>query len=495
MTDEEKAKAVLSVASEYAARLVRAGIPKARAVQIVARSLRRIIRPGARSRAEQIYPNPSLIPNTSLLWASGGGSTASSMPFPLFPPPPTVRYRDALTDPGFTVPFISTTLVSGGGGALAAAVLAAAPGTRLQIADSLIYDPVVVPGCTNITIEAAPGLSPQIQRVLPPHVTSGWCLSLQGVIDGFAIRGVTFHGNGNQNTISQLDDGLLNLRPTAPHICTAADRIIVEDCTFAEDGSDNARSIPGICITGTDGVLYQRISVHRCTFSNNANGASSTINGYAPCTIGGFAAVYIQNCKVVRTDAVVTRAASNMRGYLFHNLLTVVEDCLAFDLGIGGSNENYKQMSVFVGTDIAVGPSSVRNCVAYRPHRGWRIVEAGATMTLLQCVADVDLAGVLAGQTLMRQSAGTLVVRNCALSGAGDGTVFEAAVTEDHNDVFNFGATGKVLDVTDLTIDPIYQDVPLNVYVATAPALQAAGSDGGAMGVRYLGGEVIFWAG
>lgn len=95
----------------------------------------------------------------------------------------------------------------------------------------------------------------------------------------------------------------------------------------------------------------------------------------------------------------------------------------------------------------------------------------------------------------VRQTAGTMVFRDNVMMGAGDGTAFEAAVTEDHNDVFNFGATGKVLDATDLTIDPVFQDVPNRIWVATAAALQTAASDGGAMGLRYPGGEEIIWCG
>lgn len=116
-------------------------------------------------------------------------------------------------------------------------------------------------------------------------------------------------------------------------------------------------------------------------------------------------------------------------------------------------------------------------------------------MTVTTSVYHTDTPGILAGQVAVRQSAGTMVFRNNVMVGAGDGTAFEAAVTEDHNDVFNFGATGKVLDPTDLTIDPVFQDVPNNIWVATAPALQTAGSDAGPLGVRYPGGEAIIWCG
>ena len=409
------------------------------------------------------------------------------------PPPPQIDCHDVMTTVPFSVPVTSTVNVSGGGAALQAAVVAAAPGTRLLITDSLTYSPVAVVGCTNLTIQAAPGQTPQIRRPAPSHIVFGWCLSLQGVISGFAIRGVTFHGNGNRNGLSFQDDGLLNLRPNSAEACTAADRIIVEDCIFAEDGTDNVNSGPGILFIGTNGVAYQNISIHRCIFSNNANGAAVTGLGYGACTVGGFATVYIQNSEVIRTDAIVTRAASNMRGFVFHNLSTIIEDCLTFDIGTGGSNENYKQILVSGGVDVAIGPTSVRNSVAYNCKRGWRMDTAGATMTLQNCVGDVAAVGILAGNVMMRQTTGTLVVRNSVMVGAGDGTAFEAAVTENHNDVFNFGALGKVLDPTDITIDPMFEDVPAGDWKALAPAAQTAASDGGLIGIRYQAGEKIIW--
>lgn len=422
---------------------------------------------------------------------SAGPGVVPSSPPPTPAPPPVIGCHDAMTTVPFSVPVLSTVNVSGGGGALAAAVAGAAPGTRLLITDSLVYSPVVVVGCVNLTIEAQAGQTPKIQRPAPAHNAPGWLISLQGVISGFAVRGVTFHGNGNRNTLSFLDDGLLNLRANTAEACTAADRIIIEDCTFAEDGTDNANSGPGLQLIGTDGVAYQRILIHRCVFSNNANGASSTGLGYGACNVTGFAAAYIQNCEVIRTDAVVTRAASNMRGYVFHNLSTILEDCLTFDLGTGGSNENFKAIA-YAG-DTATGPSTCRNCVAFNCKRGWRMDSVGATMTLSQCVGDVAVAGILAGNVMMRQTSGTLVVRNCVMVGAGDGTAFEAAVTEDHNDVFNFGAPGKVLDPSDIAIDPIFEDVANGDWLALAAAAQTAASDGGAVGIRYQAGEKIIW--
>ncbi|MGH9389545.1 MAG: hypothetical protein ACRD1Z_08010 [Vicinamibacteria bacterium] len=375
-----------------------------------------------------------------------------------------------------------------------AAVAAAAPSTRLQITDSLIYDPVAVVGCTDLTIEAAPGQTPSIKRAAPTHVTPGWVLSLQGAVSGFAIRGVTFIGNGNTNTLSFEGNALLSIRTTGGEACTAADRIIVEDCLFTEDGTDNTNSSPGIFLLGTTGIVYQRVFVHRCTFLNNANGAAVTGVGYGACTVTGFGNVWIENCRIERTDAIVARASSNMRGFCFKNLSTIVEDCLCFDLGTAGSNESFNHLgSVSFGT--AVGPTTVRNCVAYRAKRGYRMQLAGTTMTVTASVYHTDLVGILAGQVAVRQTAGTMVFQNNVMVGAGDGTAFEAAVTEDHNDVFNFGALGKVLDPTDLTIDPNFQNPSQRKWEALDPAVKTGASDGGAMGVRYPGGETIIWCG
>lgn len=400
---------------------------------------------------------------------------------------------DALTPIGFTVPFTSTVSVSGGGAALQTAVTAAAAGTKLVITDSLTYSPVIVSGCIDLTIEAAAGQTPVIKNPAPPVAMNFGCIRLKGVVDGFAIRGVTLSGNGNRNTLSFLDDGLINARTTV-EILISADRIIIEDCLFSEDGTSNALSAPGIGLYGTDGIAYKRVSIHRCTFLNNANGAAVTGIGYGACNVTGFGTVFIQNCKIQRTDAIVLRASSSMRGYCWKNLSTTVEDCLVFDIGTAGSNEAYNHLgSVSFGT--AVGPSTVRNCVVFRGKRGYRMQQAGATMTVTTSVYDTDLAGILAGQVAVRQTAGTMVFRNNVMVGAADGTAFEAAVTEDHNDVFNFGATGKVLDATDLTLNPAFTNPALNDYRATQAAVIVGASDAGPMGVRYSVGEVIFWAG
>jgi hypothetical protein len=87
-----------------------------------------------------------------------------------------------------------------------------------------------------------------------------------------------------------------------------------------------------------------------------------------------------------------------------------------------------------------------------------------------------------------------LTAQSDVLSSGGDGITFSATgITEDHNDVFNFSATGKVLDPTDQTIDPLYVNPSNRIFVATAPSLQNGGVGAGPMGVVYSSGETIFW--
>jgi len=114
-------------------------------------------------------------------------------------------------------------------------------------------------------------------------------------------------------------------------------------------------------------------------------------------------------------------------------------------------------------------------------------------MTIRNCVYASPTVG--GGGVVMRRSNGTpYVVQDSAMSCNGTGITFSATgVTEDHNDVFNFSATGKVLDATDQTVDPLYQDIANRIFTATAPSLQTGASDGGLIGVRYTVGEEIFW--
>lgn len=409
--------------------------------------------------------------------------------------------RDNLSDPGFDVPFSTTVNVSGGGAALQNAVNAAGPNTRLLITDSAVYDPVLINGKTNLTIEGQAGQTPIIRRPPPssfPSTVPGWALRLSGVCDGIGIKNIRFEGHGNQNSLSFADNGLINCRPdVGGEAIVTLNHMIVEDCLFQEmsDSPINGNAAIALYAGGT-GVGSSNIVVRRCIMDTNGAGSWATGNNVGAVTIAGFGDVWIQNSWIRRTDSLVARAASHMRGVCVKNLNTRIEDVLVDDIGTAGSNENFNQPvggTVQFGT--AVGPTTVRNCVAYNAKRGYRQQVAGATMTVTTSVYHTDTPGILAGQVAVRQSAGTMVFRNNVMVGAGDGTAFEAAVTEDHNDVFNFGATGKVLDPTDLTIDPVFQDVPNNIWVATAPALQTAGSDAGPLGVRYPGGEAIIWCG
>jgi hypothetical protein len=353
--------------------------------------------------------------------------------------------------------------------------------------DSLAYSPVGISGKMNLTIEAATGQTPSITAGFG---ASQHCIVLAAGNSGIAIRGLTMIGNGNDNVLDQTDNGLLLASPVDGAV--SIDRIIVEDCTFSEPAATVATGVPGIQLLGTDGSVHQNVWIHRCTFRNNAAGTFSQGAGYGACTVGGFTNVYIQNCLVLRDNAVVSRAASNMRGFVFKAINVVLEDCLVQDTGTAGSNEAFKHVTeIIFGT--AVGPSSLRNCVAYNCKRWYRITQAGAIMSITYSVGDNDIAGISAGQTLIQQTAGTLSITDSVLVGAGDGTAFTATVTENHNDVFNFAATGKVLDATDITIDPLFEDVPNGDWKALAPAAQTAANDGGLIGIRYQAGEKIIW--
>lgn len=400
--------------------------------------------------------------------------------------------KDNLTSVGFSVTYTTTTNVSGGGAALNNAVASAGNSTRLLITDSLTYDPVTVSSKTDLTIEAAAGQQPVVRRTSPAHNTPGWVLSLQGTIDGFAIRGVTFNGNGNRNQLSFYDDGLLDARWD---VCTSADRIIVENCDFVEDGSDNANSGPGIFIGGTNGVNHERVWIHECTFSNNANGSAATSNGYGACTVVGYDAVYIQNCEAVRTDAIVSRASSHMRGFCVNNNATTIEDCLAYDLGTAGSNEGFKHVASF-GSESTNGNVTIRNCVAYRCKRGYREDHPGQSMTITASVYHTDLTGILQAAVRLDNTGTSLTITDSVLVGAGDGTCFNnVSISEHHNDVFTFGTVGLTLAGTDLTVDPKFMHVAMREWIAKDSSVKTGAADGGAMGVRYPGGEQIIWCG
>lgn len=397
----------------------------------------------------------------------------------------------AMTVVPFSVPFTSTVNVSGGGAALQTAINAAGPGTRLRITDSLAYNPVLITGKTNLGIWAAAGQTPSITAAAGAH---NHCVNIQGGNSGLYIKGLAFIGNGNENTLSQSENWLVG--GWNAQGMTSIDRVIIEDCTFSEPVATVTSGVPGILFTGTDGSLHTNVWIHRCTFRNNAAQATTTGYGYGACDVSGFSNVYIQNSAVYRDNAVIVRASSSMRGFTWKSANVIVENCLVNDIGTAGSNEAFKHHSEAIfGT--AIGNSSVKNCVVYNGHRAYREDPGGvATMTVTQCVYYADTAGILSGQVAVRQTSGTLIFRNCVVDGAGDGTAFEAAVTnEDHNDIFNVGAPGKVLDVTDLTVDPVFTNAGNKDFIATAVSVTTGGSDGGAQGVRYtVSGEAIIWA-
>jgi hypothetical protein len=404
-----------------------------------------------------------------------------------------------LTTIPFSVPFTSTVNVSGGGAALQTAITAAGPATRLLITDSLQYDEVLITSKTNLTIQAAGGQTPIIRRPAPgafPSTTTGYAMRFSGVCDGIRLTGIRFEGHGNQNSLSFPDNGLINCRPDiGGGSIVTLNHVIIEDCIFQEMSDSPINGNTAIMLfTGADGTTSGNIVVRRCILDTNGAGAWVTGNNVGAMTIAGFGDVYIQNNWIRRSDALVARASSHMRGVVVENLNTIVEDVLVDDIGTAGSNENFNHpVGPVTQFGSAFGPVTVRNCVAYNAKRGYRQQVSDTTMTVTASVYYTDTLGILAGNVAVRQTIGTMVFRDNVMFGAGDGTAFEAAVTEDHNDVFNFGATGKVLDATDITVNPAFEDTPNGDFVATEATCQTAASDGGPVGIRYPGGEKIIW--
>lgn len=446
-------------------------------------------------------PGSGIFPNQGGAGIAPLEPPADEEPTPTPPPPPITGFRDTLTDPGFDVPFTTTTNVSGGGTALQTAITAAGPSTRLLITDSATYDPVIIDAKTNLTIEGQSGQTPILRRVAPgafPGTVPGWTIRLSGVIDGVKIKNVRFEGHGNQDSLSFANNGMINCRPDAfpaAQSITTLNHLIVEDCTFQEMTDSPLNGNCAVMLfTGSAGLTSSNIVVRRCIMDTNGAGAWVTAAGVGVVTISGFGNVFIQNDWIRRTTSLVARASSNARGVVVKNLSTIVEDVLVDDLGTAGSNENFNHVST-AGAQFgsAVGVTSCRNCVAYNAKRGYRMQLVAATFTCTNCVYHTDVVGILAGNVAVRETAGSMIFRDSVMVGAGDGTAFEAAVSEDHNDVFNFGALGKVLDATDLTVDPLFQDVPNNLWVATEPSVMTGATDTGAMGVRYPGGELIIW--
>lgn len=397
-----------------------------------------------------------------------------------------VGCRDILTVVPFSVPVSTTLTVSGGGAALSGTLVGALPGDRLLITDSLNYDPIALQGLTDVTIEADTGQTPSITATAGP---GNHCVDIQDGNSGIALRGLTFIGSGNASpSATPLVDGLVALPDGVPG---GIDRVIIEDCIFTEPAATAIDGAPGLLLVGTDGTMHQDVWVHRCSFRNNA-AYTAIPTSYGALLIGGFSGVYIQNSEIVRDEAVLPRVLSRMRGVVVKNIDTTIEDVLVSDIGNADQNQAFRQSVGGLGT--AIGTTTLRNCVSYNCRIGYELSLAGASMAINNCVSNVDIPG-LAGGVQMRFLAGvSYIVRDSVIVGAGDAIAFSpAGVTEDHNDVFNWGATGKVLDPTDITVDPLFEDVPNGDWLATEAACQTAATDGGLVGVRYPGGEKIIW--
>ena len=387
----------------------------------------------------------------------------------------------------FAVPVTSTVNVSGGGAALQTAITAAIAGEKIVITDSLAYDPVVFTGKTNVSVEAAVGQTPTITAV----GVGGACVLIQAGCSGISLKGIHFIGNGNINTLSAPNNGLIQGNTTVSGMATF-DRLIVESCTFTE--LVPASGVPGIQLIGTNGTVHTNVWVHKCTFTDMCTPAFTTGVGYGAVTVGGFGSVWVQNCKITR--AAVARATSNMRGVVCKNLGTIVEGVLCEDIGSGGSNENFKHNDE-ASFGSAVGVSSWNNNVAYNCKRGFRLSLAGGEMRVNHGVVYIDTAGIAAGNVLCRVDGVPVQFRveNTVIQSAGDGTAFSAAnVTENNNDVFAVAATGKVLDASDQTVNSVPFDIPGRNFVTTVLSLQTGGTiPGEYIGAFYSTGESLIW--
>lgn len=388
---------------------------------------------------------------------------------------------------GFTVPVTSTVHVSGGGAALANAVAAAAAGEKIVIDDSLAYDPVTFNGKTNVSIEAAAGQTPTITAV----GVGGACVLIQAGCSGIALRGIHFIGNGNLNNLAAANNGLIQGNVAISGMATF-DRLIVEDCQFTE--LTPASGVPGIQLIGTNGTVHTNVWVHRCTFTDMCTPAFTTGVGYGAVTVGGFGQVWVQNCKIERVG--VARASSSMRGVVLKNLASTVEGVLCDDIGSAGSNEAFKHNDE-ASFGSAVGTSAWNFNVGYNVKRGFRLSLAGAEMRVNHGVIYNNVAGIAAGNVLCRVDGVPIqfLIQNTVIQGAGDGTAFSAAnVTENHNDIFNVAATGKVPDATDFLIDSLPFSIGDRNFVTQEPILQNGGTiPGEFIGAFYSTGESLIW--
>lgn len=375
--------------------------------------------------------------------------------------------------------------------ALASAVSSASAGDTIEITDSLNYDAITIMNPTDLTIKASVGQTPSITASAGPF---DHAVDIQGTVFGLRLQGLTFIGNGNSGAHLTTDLGRTGIVFWSYLVTPGfVDRIIIEDCIFSEPAATAGNGCPGLTLFGDGVTVNDNVWIHRCSFLNTAAVTGVGALQWGAITIGGFANVWIQNCKIVRQDAVLASALSNMKGVVLQNTFSIVEDVLCDQIGSNGNPQAFIHNGL-PGVSIAFGgTSSFRNCVAYDCKIGYEVNLAAGSITVRNCVyASPNVGG---GGVVMRRSSGTpYTAQDCVITSNGTGITFSAAgVIEDHNDVFNFSATGKVLDATDQTIDPLYQDIPNRIFVATAPSLQTGASDGGLMGVRYVPGEEIFW--
>jgi hypothetical protein len=401
-------------------------------------------------------------------------------------------YRHTLTTVPFTVPAGPIIPVGGGGTALQAAIDSSI-GETILITDSLNYDPVtigIVSSANDLTIMADTGQTPTITALPGPF---NHCIDFTGLpVNGLAIRGLTLIGSGNASGAGLTDTRKLgSVHNASTDGGVTMQRFIMEDCTFIEPPGTFSDGAPGLMLIGNNTGSSDNVWIHRCTFQDTS--ALITAPGgfqWGACTIGGYQNVYIQNCKIVRTAA-VSGATSTMKGIVVKNLNTIIEDVLCDQIGTNGNPQAF----LHAGTpDLGsiVGASAFNNCVAYDCKIGYENFLTGATVNINGVVYDA--ATVAPGGVAMRRSFGSYNCLNSVITAQGGGIAFTASgVVESYNDVFNFGSTGKVLDLTDQTIDPLYQDSGNRIFTATAPTLQTGASDGGLVGVRYGSGEVIFW--
>ena len=396
--------------------------------------------------------------------------------------PPT-SLGDALTFPGFAVGYSATVNVSGGGAALQTAINAAAPQTRLLIVDSLAYNAITIANCSDLTIEADTGQTPTI---VASAGVGGHCVTLGDGNDGLALIGLTLDGNGNVNTGVLAQNGLIS-GDTTQTGWTSFKRFIVDRCHFTE--AVKASGTAAIFLGGDNDTNFTNVVIRHCTLDSNGCGATGGAANLASITIFGFGNVFIQNTKIFRST--ISRAASALRGVSVCNVSSVIEDVICWDLGTSGTGRNF--IASTLSGAIPTPTATIRNCVVYNGKQPFRC-EIG-DLTIDHCTVYVDTGSITNAQTIFLLLGGTLTVTSCVLEGAGTGTAFSASATEDHNDIFNVAANGKVLDGTDLTIDPVLTDTANNDYRATDAQVTGGGTGGDPMGVMYPGGTEIFWAG